>query len=269
MLAEYRENQDALSLEDRQNIVVSRLNQVNDSVTRARAQRMQRESLYRQISDTTDRESLTAIVQNPLIQTLKTRLAEHRREAARLAERYGEKHPELRRANSLIEDTERQINMEVDKTVASIKNDYEAALAEERSLARDLEDQKQAAVDLSRKSIDYSVLEREAQSNRQVYESLLQREKELSVVSNSRANNVRLIDRAQVPGYPASPDINGAWMMALMFDAWNATTNTIMMRRCSQRGRICHRLPGRYGEDAGRCDVATQAAIPRNHPERP
>ena len=77
--------------------------------------------------------------------------------------------------------------------------------------------QKVQATDLNRKSIDYSVLQREAESNRQVYESLLQREKELRVVSNSRANNVRLLDRAEMPGAPFTPNTRRAWMMALLF----------------------------------------------------
>jgi succinoglycan biosynthesis transport protein ExoP len=49
-----------------------------------------------------------------------------------------------------------------------------------------------------------------------VYESLLQREKELRVVANSRANNVRLLDRAEVPGGPFTPNVSRAWMMALL-----------------------------------------------------
>ena len=61
------------------------------------------------------------------------------------------------------------------------------------------------------------MLQREAESNRQVYESLLQREKELRVVSNSRANNVRLLDRAEAPGGPFTPNTRRAWMMALLF----------------------------------------------------
>src|SRR6185369_10481837 len=61
MLAEYRENQNALSLEDRQNIIVSRLNSVNDAAARARTNRIQKEALFRQVEDTKDRASLTTI----------------------------------------------------------------------------------------------------------------------------------------------------------------------------------------------------------------
>jgi capsular exopolysaccharide synthesis family protein len=217
VLAEYRENQNALSLEDRQNIVIARLNQMNDAVTRAKTQRVQREALYRQISAAKDREALISIVQNPFIQNLKTRLSELQRERGRLLDRYGEKHPQVQNIGTQITDAERQINAEVDKTVQAVRNEYEAARAEERTLSADLEGQKAAAMDLNRKGIDYSVLQREAESNRQVYESLLQREKELRVIANSRANNVRVLDRAEVPGGAFTPNVNRAWMMAMLF----------------------------------------------------
>jgi polysaccharide biosynthesis transport protein len=217
MLAEYRENQNALSLEDRQNIIVSRLNQVNDAAARARTNRIQKQALYNQVSTAKDRESLSVIASNPFVQQLKTRIGELQRDKVRLEERYGDKHPDVQRVNGQIEDVQRQLDAEVEKSVAAIKADYQAAMEEEKQLAGDLEGQKAQATDLNRKSIDYSVLQREAESNRQVYESLLQREKELRVVSNSRANNVRLLDRAEVPGAPFTPNTRRAWMMAVLF----------------------------------------------------
>jgi capsular exopolysaccharide synthesis family protein len=217
MLAEYRENQNALSLEDRQNIIVSRLNQVNDAASRARTTRIQKEALYNQVVGAKDRESLTMIAANPFVQQLKTRIVELQRDKVRLEERYGDKHPDVQRVNGQTIDAQRQLDAEIDRSVAAIKSDYQAALDEEKQLARDLEGQKGQATDLNRKSIDYSVLQREAESNRQVYESLLQREKELRVVSNSRANNVRLLDSAEVPGSPFTPNTRRAWIMALLF----------------------------------------------------
>jgi capsular exopolysaccharide synthesis family protein len=217
LMAEYRENKNALSLEDRQNIVGSRLNQVNEAVTRAKTQRVQREAAYRQVMEAKDRDALTAIIQNPFIQNLKSRALELERERVKLLERYGERHPQVQNVSSQLTDARRQIDAEVDKTVAAIKHDYEAAMSEEQTLTRELETQKYAALDLNRKGIDYSVLQREAESNRQVYESLLQREKELRVVANSRANNVRVLDRAEVPGAPFTPDVRRAWMLALLF----------------------------------------------------
>src|SRR6266550_3742152 len=169
MLAEYRENQNALSLEDRQNIIVSRLNSVNDAASRARMNRIQKEALYNQVVAAKDRASLSQIASNPFVQQLKARIGELQRDKVRLEERYGEKHPDVQRVNGQIEDAQRQLDAEVNRSVAAIKADYQAALDEEKQLGTDLEGQKAQATDLNRKSIDYSVLQREAESNRQVY----------------------------------------------------------------------------------------------------
>ena len=77
-----------------------------------------------------------------------------------------------------------------------------------------MEAAKADAQDLSRKSVNYNVMEREANSNRQVYESLLQRENELRVSSNSRANNVRVIDHAEMPKSPMAPTGRRTWLLS-------------------------------------------------------
>ncbi len=213
-LAEYREQQNALSLEDHQNIVVSRLNQLNDSVTKAKTERVLRESLWNQVRNA-DADTIAAVIQNTFVANLKGRLGELQREKVSLAERYGEKHPEIVKINADIENAKRQLEIEIQKAVQVVRNEYEASLAQERTMAQALEEQKGAAMDLNRKSIDYTVLQRDAASNREVYNSLLQREKELRVISNSRANNVRIMDRAEVPRSPFMPNPRRDWMVAI------------------------------------------------------
>ena len=82
-------------------------------------------------------------------------------------------------------------------------------------MARALEAAKADAQDLSKKSVNYNVMEREAKSNRQVYESLLQRANELRVSSNSRQNNVRVVDHAEVPKGPMAPAGRRTWLLSL------------------------------------------------------
>ena len=218
-MAQYREDQNALSLEERQNIVVARLNQLNDAVTKAKTSRVQKEALYDQINALgadVSADTIPAILQNPYIQTIKTRLAELQREKATLMERYGEKYPEVMKVNASLQDVSRQLQTELAKAIEAIRNDYKSALAEERTLAAALEEQKAAAMDLNRKSVSYTVLEREAHSNRQLYEALLLREKELQVLANSRGNNVRVTDRAEQPGAPFIPTPRRDLMLAIV-----------------------------------------------------
>ena len=82
------------------------------------------------------------------------------------SERYGEKHPALQNVNAQLADTQRQLDLEVTEALQTVKNDYDTAVLEERTLSQNLEAAKADAQDLSRKSVGYNVMEREAKSNR-------------------------------------------------------------------------------------------------------
>ena len=207
-LAQYRERENALSLDEKQNIVLSRLNQLNDAATRARTTRVQKESLYNQvksISAGAAPDAIPIIAQNQTVQNAKGKLATLQADRVRLLDRYGEKHPQVVQVNNGLADAQRQYDLAVTGAVQSVRNEYEAAIIEERSLSQNLEGAKAEATDLNRKGIGYGVMEREAKSNREVYQSLLTREKELRVSANSRTNNVRVIDHAETPRAPVTP----------------------------------------------------------------
>jgi polysaccharide biosynthesis transport protein len=217
-LAEYRDKQNALSLDDKQNIVVARLTQINEALIRAKTTRVQREALFNQVrsmSATAAPDAIPVIAQNAQVQSLKTHLAELQQTRVRLAERYGEKHPEILKVNSALQDTQHQLDLEISRALQSVRNEYETSVLEEQTLSRNLEAAKADAEDLNRKNIGYSVMEHEANSNRQVYEALLQRGNELRVSSNSRSNNIRIIDRAEVPKAPMTPSGQRTLLMSL------------------------------------------------------
>ena len=260
-LAEYRDKQNALSLDDKQNIVLSRLNQLNDAVTKAKMDaRPERGAVQPgQAADagggpTPSRDAIPLVAQNAQMQQPKGKL--HRAAAAEGAssrERYGDKHPALQNVNAQLAGHAAPARSRSHRRRSStIKNDYDTAVLEERTLAQNLEAAKADAQDLSRKSVDYNVMEREAKSNRQVYESLLQREKELRVSSNSRANNVRVVDRAEVPKAPLAPTGRRTWLMSLAIGLV-----------AGDRRRVRPRLHERHHQDAGGRHAAAEAAVPR------
>ena len=219
-LARYREQQNALSLDDDQNIVAARLNQLNDAVTRAEATRLQPETQYNQVRNldpnSDDASTYSAVAQYQGVQDVKLRLAEYDAELVRLAGRYGARHPSIIKLNASIANSQEQLRVETARAVDSIRNEYDSALDEEQRLKAQLAQQVVAVQDLGRKEVGYSVLEREAESNRRVYEALLQQQKELQVIANSRTNNVQLMDRAQPPGGPFTPNTRRDWFVALM-----------------------------------------------------
>ena len=216
-LAQYKETQDAGALDSGQNTVVARLNQLSDAVTKARTDRIIREGQWRQIQAAgQDLESISSIISNTSVQALRTQINALQQDRGRVAERYGERHPDFQKVATQLANAERQLADELRKAVQNAKNEFDAAVTQERVLQESVNEAKAAATSLGRKGVDYAVLLREAESNRTIHNQLLTREKELRVVANSRTNNVRLVDRAEVPGRPYTPDHRRNWMYALM-----------------------------------------------------
>jgi succinoglycan biosynthesis transport protein ExoP len=127
------------------------------------------------------------------------------REQAQLAEKLGDRHPEMIRVRSAVQTAEAKLQGEIAKVVQAVRNEYQAALAQEQSLTAALEAQKREALALDRKGIEYGVLQREVESARQIYQSLLQRAKETGVAGELKASNIRIVDAAEVPRAPVRP----------------------------------------------------------------
>ena len=220
-LAEYREPQIALSLEDNQHLVAARFMQLSDAVMSAEATRLQREKQYGQVRDLDpdnwDTSTLPAVARYPGVVDVKRRLAEHEAMLTSLSGRYGLRHPDVIKAHASIASAREQLNTETARAIESIRNEYQSVLDEERRLTAQLDQQKLVVQNLGRKEVAHSVLERNAESNRRVVESLLLRQKELQVIANSPANNVQLIDRAQVPSAPFTPNTRRDWGVAILF----------------------------------------------------
>ncbi|MEY4095545.1 MAG: hypothetical protein RLZZ53_2744 [Acidobacteriota bacterium] len=217
-LAEYKESQDATSLDSNQNIIVANLTASNDAATKARLDRIAKEGLWRQIdaaNQTNDVESISSVIGNAQIQNLRNQVNLAQQEAARLADRYGERHPDRLQAQTTLDNTQRQLQDEIRKAVQNAKNEFDTAVRQERELQAQLNDSKSRATALGRKGVDYAVMLREAESNRTIYNQLLTREKELRVVANSRTNNVRVVDRAQTPSEHSSPNHRRDWAYAI------------------------------------------------------
>ena len=219
-LAEYRQQQNALSLDDDQNLVAARLLQLSDAVTSTEATRLQRETQYNQVRDldpdTWDASTFPAVARYPGVVDVTRRLAEDEATLTSLSGRYGPRHPHIIKTQASIAGAREQLKTETARAIESIRNDYQSALDEERRLTAQLDQQKLVVQDLGRKEVDYSALERNAESDRRVFESMLLRQKELQVIANNHANNVRLMDRAKVPSAPFTPNTRRDWGLAIL-----------------------------------------------------
>jgi succinoglycan biosynthesis transport protein ExoP len=208
-LQQYREQNDAISLTDRENITVQKLADLNAALTRAKTDRIQKEAMYQQLqvsqSDPAKLDTFPAILTNSFIQQQKSELADLQRQYAQLSEKLGDRHPEIIKLKSAIQISQTKLNGEIGKVVQSVRSEYMAGVAQENSLAAALNQQKGEALSMNRKAIDYGVLARDVESNRQLYQNLLQRAKETGVSGELKTSNIRVVDVAERPRRPISP----------------------------------------------------------------
>ena len=217
-LVHYQKEHEILGIDDKQNITTAKLDELNKALTTAESERMDKESIYRlvQSGDTETIASAANVLdaagagstsQSGLLETLRAKQADLRIQAAELNTQFGPSYPKLAQINNQLKEIDAELVAETRKIGGKIKGQYMAALQRENMLHDALEKQKQEANKLNESAIEYSLLKRDLDTNRQLYEGLLEKLKEAGVSAGLRSNNFRIVDVARVPTGPIEPNI--------------------------------------------------------------
>jgi capsular exopolysaccharide synthesis family protein len=198
-LQAYREREGLVNIEERQSLVDQKLSALTAAVVNARTERITKETLFNQMRllSSAQLESFPAVMASPVIQGLKGQVVELQRDQARLADTYGEKHPEMVRVRSQLRATEEKLRSESQNVVKSIENDYLTARQQEVNLQASLDGIKREALEINRKAIEFGVLKREVEGNQQLIRELTSRTKETSLESELKSTNIRINERAE------------------------------------------------------------------------
>jgi polysaccharide biosynthesis transport protein len=216
-LVHYQKEHEILGIDEKQNITTSKLDELNKALTAAESERMDKESVYRlvQAGDTDTIASAASALDSAagpqsassLLETLRAKQADLKIQAADLSTQFGPSYPKLAQITNQEHEIDSQILVETKKISGKIKGQYMAAVQRESMLHDALEKQKQEANKLNESAIEYSLLKRDLDTNRQLYEGLLEKLKEAGVSAGLRSNNFRIVDVARVPTAPIEPNI--------------------------------------------------------------
>jgi polysaccharide biosynthesis transport protein len=223
-LQRYREQHGADALvadrlgTERQNIVVQKLGELQTETTRARAETIDKEAQYRQLAalagNPAAASTLPAVASNAVVQRLKAELTTLQQQLTQAAQQLGERHPEMIKLQIAVRNAEAELQTEIASVVQSIRNEFEAAQARERALTAALTRQRGEVQALNAKAVEYTALQHEAASNREVLDKLLQRSSEATLARQLQTSNARIIDVAEVPAWPVLPRKNRNLMLA-------------------------------------------------------
>ena len=185
-------------------IVADDLATLNSLLAQATSERITTEARYR---ETGAAGVSTEALRNPALNVLRQRRAELRADYQRLMTQFEPTYPAAQAIQSQLDQIDRSIANEERRVTGSLQADYRSAVEREKALQDRVERLKASYLDLRRRSIQYNIFQQEVDTNRALYEGLLQRFKEIGVAGGVGVNNVSVVDQAEVPRRPSSPRI--------------------------------------------------------------
>lgn len=181
-------------------LVAENLATLNAELASATADRIRAESRL----NTTKGQSVEAL-QNSAINTLRQQRSQLAADYARLMVQFQPDYPPAESIQRQINQMDRAIAAEEQRVSGTLNQSYQASLARERDLKQRVDVLKSSVLDFRQRSIQYNIIQRDADTNRQLYDALLQRYKEIGIAGGVGVNNISIVDPAELPERPSSP----------------------------------------------------------------
>lgn len=192
-------------------IVAEDLSAINRELARATADRVAAESRLR-----TPSGSVPEALNNQAITGLRQRRAELAAEHSRLMVQFEPQYPPAVAVRQQMQQLDLAIAREETRVGSTLRGTYDSSVAREQDLAGRVESLKGNLIDLRRRSIQYNMYQRDVDTNRQLYDALLQRYKEIGVAGGVGVNNISVVDPPLVPNRPSSPRLLINLLLALL-----------------------------------------------------
>lgn len=189
-----------------QSMANARLEQLEAEYTKAQADRASKGALYSLIQKGKVQD-LPGTLDNRLIQALEQNLSDLKRQYSELTATVKPGYPKAMALKEQIDTLQADLNRQKQALTQNISQEYEAAETREKYLNALISQQEKLVDTVSQKTIQYNILKREVDTNRSLYDGVLQRMKEAQVAAGLNASNITVVDPAQVPEGPSKPRV--------------------------------------------------------------
>ncbi len=214
-LVQYAQAQGIVSIDQQQSPAAQELQSINASMATAQQRRIEAESKYRR-SQTTASDALPEVLLSSSVAQLKTKRAELLGEYQEKLRIFKPGYPAMEQIKGQIDEVDKQLASEIGRIKGSIRSEFDAASSAESMLGQRLAELKAQMLDLQGRSIQYNIIKREVDTNRELYDGLLQRYKEIGVAGGITANNISVVDRARAPASRFSPNLSRNLLLGLL-----------------------------------------------------
>jgi uncharacterized protein involved in exopolysaccharide biosynthesis len=206
---EFKERERIFSIEGKQSIDIQRIVEINRDYGNTKSRRLDVEAKIhelKKILDDNKIERITpTIVENKVLQSLQSELVLAEIELSELDKTYGWKHPKIQQMNSKIQQIKEKFDAELKKTLDNLQSERTVLKGGERSLLSTIRQYEREALTLNKKEMQYAILEREVETNKELYNLLLTKFKETNIIEDMNITNIRLVEPAVTPEIPIKP----------------------------------------------------------------
>ncbi|MBC8057730.1 MAG: hypothetical protein H7Y61_14240, partial [Rhizobiales bacterium] len=234
-LQKFREGAGLVSTSGSQGIAGQQMSDISQRLVAAKVRRTELESAYQQVERITDGDysSVSAVINQPGLMEARTRVSLATLQLEEVTKTLGDQHSRVIEARSALAAAQRQLQAQSRAIVASLKAEAQAARDTERSLQGALSSARTAVQGVNRQEFQLGVLEREVQTNKQLYELFLSRTKETSVSTNLQTAVARIVDRAMPAGAPLRPNKPQIVMLTLLLSLAGGALASILRDKFS------------------------------------
>jgi capsular exopolysaccharide synthesis family protein len=204
-LQNYASNSGLIFTDETTNVATEKLQQLQQNLSSATADRIAKQSRL-ELAQNAPAQSLGDVLSDVTLRETESKINDLKRQIADLSTVYNPEYSKLRRLQAELEATESAFSGQRSDILARIKNDFTESKRKEELLALAYNSQAHEVTGQDEKAIQYNILKRDVDSNRQLYDAMLQQMKQASIASAMRASNVRIVDPAQPPNSPAFPN---------------------------------------------------------------
>jgi uncharacterized protein involved in exopolysaccharide biosynthesis len=208
-LQAFQSKADLLGVQDQRQLTQAKLIDFNRAYLEAQSQRLSAEAKLRQLQqiakDPVGAESVFAVVNDPVIQKLKTAASDLQIERSRLAQLYRDKHPDIQQVDAQLREVKRRLTEEIQKMLQAVATEARVAKAREESLLANMESLRREARMLNEREAQALALQNEKDSAEELQATVLKRMKETGLASALNTTNIRVAEAATLPTLPIRP----------------------------------------------------------------
>ena len=193
-----------MSLDGKETVVLDRVTELGKDLTTAQVERIGLEAQM-QLINSRKYDSMPVVMGDTGVQAVQTDLNSVDADYASMGKKFKPDYPPMMQLEAKRQELQKRLDAEISRVIAGIQGSYQAASDKEKKLQAEMDKERQQALGLNDAAVEYAILQREVDTNRELYESVLERMKGIGLAAESQTSNIIIVDPAETPGAPSSP----------------------------------------------------------------